>query len=124
VVDEYAPLIKNRENAAKIKDFGSLRWGKISPTDIDGFIEIGNEKFIFIECKYKDSELPTGQRIALERLVDVVGNQKKAILVIASHDGKGDIMVGDCIATKYRYKKKWRDTNLPVSTLCDKFIES
>ena len=86
MVDEYAPLIKNRENAAKIKDFGSLRWGKISPTDIDGFIEIGNEKFIFIECKYGDSELPTGQRIALERLVDVVATTRSKHQLAESHE--------------------------------------
>lgn len=39
----------------------------IYPTDIDGMIEINNH-FLFVETKLPHAPMPTGQRIALERL--------------------------------------------------------
>lgn len=101
--------IRNRKIAKQLRDFSGLRWGNITPTDIDGFFEIANKIFIFIEVKYKTARMPQGQRTAFERLVDVVNEKKKAILVIGTHsvDSDSDIDVSKCIVKEYRLDKKW-----------------
>ena len=87
----------------------------IYPTDIDAFVEIKNDKFIFIECKYKKAKLPYGQQLALKNLVDGMKPEKRAILLIASHESEGDIMLADCIVTHYRAKEKTRETKREVT---------
>lgn len=62
-------IINNRERARQIIDYSGLRYGKIIPTDIDGFIDFGNKLFIYLEFKYGEAEFVTGQRLAIERAV-------------------------------------------------------
>ena len=68
-------LIRNRDYMRQIKDFSGLRFGKISPTDIDGFLDFGNSLFIFVEMKHGDTRIPYGQKLALTRLCDAVANE-------------------------------------------------
>jgi len=88
-----------------------LTYGKITPTDIDGFLDFGNKLFVFIEVKYGDAALPTGQRLALERICDAC--QKAGIVsvvAIASHDSATqDIDVAGAMVTRYRYDGKWQN---------------
>lgn len=78
--------IHNRVQAQQIRDFSGLRYGKITPTDIDAFFEFGDSVFIYIELKYGGASLPTGQRMALERQCDRVGKGGgNAYLLVASH---------------------------------------
>ena len=83
--------INNRDRAMQINDFRGLRYGTITPTDIDGFLDLNDNVFVFIELKYGDAELPYGQRLALERLCDAAWNGgKESYLLIGRHD------VSDC----------------------------
>ena len=103
--------IINRKRKKQLSDFSGLRYGKITPTDIDGFIDFGNIVFIFFELKLEDVELPTGQRLALERLVDGMEKEGKcSIGIIAIHgifSTNKDIDASSCIVTCYRFKKQW-----------------
>ena len=102
-------VIRNRQYAAQIRDYSGLMYGKITPTDIDGFVEFGDKLFVFIELKHKDAPLPTGQRLALERLADAVGETgRKSLLLIGEHDTNGDIEAARCVVIAYRYLRKWR----------------
>ena len=109
-------VIKNRKFASQIRDFSGLRFGNITPTDIDGLIEYKNMAFIFIELKYKDAVLPLGQRLALERLCD--GLIKSSLLIVASHD-KGpdeDIDVAKSIVSEIRFKRQWHKDDDSTTT--------
>jgi len=101
--------------------------GNYHASDIDGFFEIGNQIFVFIEIKYGSKEMLRGQALALERLVDVVGETKDAILIIGSHDYKpeADIDAGSCMVKKYRTRNKWRIPlkKITVREIADLFIE-
>lgn len=119
--------IRDRDQATQIVSFDGMQWGRIYPTNIDGFLEFGDKIFIFIEMKYGESELGTGQRLAFERLVDIVGKTKSAILIIGTHDcppGK-DVDMANCLVTKYRSRKKWFKPKRPITIkrLADIFIE-
>ena len=52
--------IQNRSRARQIIDFSGIKYGNITPTDIDGGFEKQNEVFVFFEMKYGDAEMPTG----------------------------------------------------------------
>lgn len=63
--------IRNREFALVERDFSGLRWEKITPTDIDGFVEFGNRLFVFIEGKHPGAQFSGGQKLALQRLTSI-----------------------------------------------------
>lgn len=104
--------IRNRKYSAQVKDFTGLQYEKITPTDIDLYLEFANKLSIFGELKYGGSSLPLGQRLALERLADdVSASGKVAISLIIEHTDQGDIDVANAIVTEYRWRGKWRTLN-------------
>jgi len=118
-------MIRNREYMKQIKDFSGLKFGKITPTDIDGFLDFGDKLFIIIEVKFNNSILPMGQRLALERLCDNLQNAKKeTYLLIARHSSNSDIDVAKCRLIKYRYNKKWRHPkeNITIRAVIDRLL--
>ena len=107
-MDNRRGIIKNRGFANQVRDYSGLRFGNITPTDIDGMIEYKNICYVYIEIKYLDAELPFGQRLALERQTDDMQKVKPTITVIVSHNSKGDIDVGNSIVTEFRWLGQWR----------------
>ena len=101
--------IRNRAYAQQIRDFSGLRFGSITPTDIDGFFEIAGRVFVFIEAKHGASQMPRGQRLAMERLVDAIHSppNRYAAAFIASHNTDGDIDFGSAPVTMVRYEGRW-----------------
>lgn len=101
-------VIRNRQYAAQIRDYSGLRYGNVTPTDIDGFVEFGDRVFVFIELKHKGAPLPHGQRLALARITDAIGETgRKSILLVAEHNTSGDIETSQCRVVEYRYQKQW-----------------
>lgn len=85
--DENRGTIQNEEYAKRIINFGGLRYGNITPTDIDGVIEYHDTHIVFFEFKYGEAPLPYGQRVALERIVNNCANAgKQAILCVCRHN--------------------------------------
>ena len=120
-------VIRNRERVQQIRSFAGMRFGAISPTDIDGFFEIRDHVFVFIETKYGDSPLTTGQRKAFERLTDAIEPPRWALFVVARHDQQlpHDIDVASCAVTRYRWKAQWRTPGREVTVreLVERFIK-
>lgn len=94
--------IHNLKKASQPIDFSGLKInGNIYPTDIDGLIEINNKEYIIFEVKYRDSEVPLGQRLALERMTDdfrIAG--KRVLTVVCEHNVKDfdkAVKAADCL---------------------------
>jgi hypothetical protein len=119
-------VIRNREQASQIKDYSGLKFGKITPTDIDGMIEYHDKGMIFLEIKYKDADMPYGQKLALERLCDFLNQAgKPTIVIVASHESDEDIDVANTIVKKYRWNYEWKDCpgNRTTRSLIESFIK-
>lgn len=104
--------IRNRKLASKLRDYRILKYNKITPTDIDGFVEFGNKLFVLIEGKTGCAPLPYGQKLALERLSDCCSDKEKgrtSILIICEHkyNDIGDIDVGTSIVRQLRVDKMY-----------------
>jgi len=102
---EQRGKIRNRKYSTQVNDFSKMRWKNITPTDIDGLIDFGNKLFVLFELKYDNHEVPYGQRLAIERIVDNL--KKPAIGIIASHKDEGDVQVHDTSVVEFRYNRKW-----------------
>lgn len=117
---------KNRDKAKQLIDYKNLQYGKIHPTDIDGLIEYHNIARVYFEFKYKDSPIPMGQQIALERLVDDARMAKKeAVLFLCSHSVpmEEDIDAADAKVTAVYWNGKWRPgNNETVKSWVDRFL--
>lgn len=121
-------IIRNRAYAQQIRDFSGLKFGTVTPTDIDAFIEIADQTFVFMESKFGGSVPPRGQILALERLCDAVFLAgRESILLLMSHTSREDIDFAACPVHAYRYQKEWFPlAGLGVSAFgaCEAFIRA
>lgn len=113
--------IIHRARAAQLRDFTGLRYGSITPTDIDGLIEYRGIAYILYEFKMRGQQMPGGQRLALERLCDDLAKTGKTVVVLV---GEHDTPLGqdlDCARMRlveYRYNNVWH-TPLSAQSLQD-----
>ena len=61
-------LIRRPNQIKQGIDFTGVQNGPIHPTDIDAVLEFDNEALILIEIKRVDNNMPTGQKLVLERI--------------------------------------------------------
>ena len=103
--------IYNRQRANQVTDFSGMKWNNITPTDIDGALDFGGKIFIYFELKLSDKELPAGQRLHLERLVDNLiraGCQAYAIVAEHNTDANQDIAAADCLMREFYAGNGWK----------------
>ncbi len=103
--------VYNRALATQARDYSGLNWGKITPTDIDLFIDFGDRQYIFGELKTQGAEMPYGQQLALERLCNACNKAgKKAFVVVATHNTPldEDIDAENAVIERYFHEGKWR----------------
>ena len=58
---EQRGKILNPARKRQLVDYSGLRYCKITPTDLDGFLEISSRLYIFYELKYHNAEFAGGQ---------------------------------------------------------------
>ena len=113
--NENRGKIHRRARGQQIIDFSKIRYGNVTPTDIDGFIEKSNEAFVFYELKYADNEMPYGQETALRRLVDLArAAGKKSVLFLCRHDvsnPEDDIDASKAIVDRIYFNSEWHRGN-------------
>ena len=111
----------NKDRARQLIRFDGLKYGNITPTDIDGLIEYQNKLWILYEAKYADKDVPQGQRLALERFIqNVKGDGKHGIAMIVQHDVKDtrkEIFLGSCKVREIYTTENptWKQITFPVT---------
>jgi len=103
--------LEHPKRASQLVDLTGISYGNASPTDIDGFIELNNKVFVFLE--YKNENAPPigyGQKTALKRVVDALHDSGKvAIAVIGQHNTKDCEVVdgANSKAIEIRWQGEW-----------------
>lgn len=92
----------NPNRGKQLLRFDGMRFlDSITPTDIDGLIEVRDQIIVFFEAKLQNKEVPFGQKLALERLVKDAGKAgKHAIAIIGEHnviDPSEDVFMKDLL---------------------------
>lgn len=119
--------IQNRSRARQIIDFSGIKYGNITPTDIDGGFEKQNEVFVFFEMKYGDAEMPTGQKLFLTRLVDICDTAgKKAVLFLCHHNvwnTEKDVIAAESTVTDIYFRGRWsKAKGETLKVMTDRFM--
>ena len=105
--------IGDRRRRQQIVNYEELRFGNITPTDMDGMIEYRGKGYVFMEFKLRAAPLKEGQRLCMERLVrDAWAAGKKAVALVLEHevdDASRDIPAARCAVREYFYEpaKGW-----------------
>ncbi len=122
--------IRNPKWAKQLRDYSGLRFGSITPTDIDGFLEFDDVLFIWIELKFDGAPLWRGQRLALQRPCDIIhgtidgkGRRRIAAVLICEHTtpSSQDVDVARANVCQVRYERTWKEPSKPIT--CRKAIE-
>ena len=66
---EERGVYRHPARARQLLLFDGMQYGNITPTDIDATIEYKDRARIFVEVKGKSKDVPTGQRLLLQRFV-------------------------------------------------------
>lgn len=126
--------INFRDRFNQVRNFAGMKFGTITPSDLDLTIEYHNKRRILGELKYADTQLPNGQRWLLERYtLDFIHAGKPSIAFIAKHyvsDCTQDIMVADAVIDEVFFgdisdgKPLWvcPATSFTALDLCNWFI--
>lgn len=114
-------IIQNRARKQQIADMSGLRFHKITPTDLDGFLDFDNRLFVFIEGKFIATPVLLGQQIAIDRLCDACNNppNRFAIAIIAdhSHPSDEDIDFAHMTVRAWRFRGQWRKPMVQGTTV-------
>lgn len=99
VGDEIRNLSFANSSRLNFAELGKLLPGAISPTDVDGAIEVRGE-FFFIEGKRGNVSIPRGQMIFYEQLLSRL--RSKTTIVFFAHDSSGPTVcpIRDCVGVK------------------------
>ena len=106
--------IYNPKKARQLLLFEDISKDGVGMTDIDGLIEYKDRALILFEVKYRGKEVPVGQRLVLERMVNNASKAGKlAIAVVAEHeveDPDKPVMMRTCNVREIYYglEKAWR----------------
>ena len=97
--------------------------------EVDGLIEYKDSEYILFEVKYGSAEVPLGQKLAIQRMVDdftKVG--KQAVAFVCEHtvrDANKPVVAAWCKVREIYYgkEKQWRapDNEITVREAVDSF---
>jgi hypothetical protein len=117
-----------RPRAEQGRNFSGLRYGIKTPTDVDCFLDYGNEAFVFVEAKFHTSStMQRGQELAFERVCDACergGVPSLYVVAIHTHPIQDQIDFAKCTVTKFRYQGQWYPAKqtMTVKAIADRFI--
>jgi hypothetical protein len=104
-------VIKNRALKNQVADMSGLRWGNITPTDIDAFLDFGDRLFVLVEGKFGGAVVQHGQMLAIQRLCDATHfpPRRYSYAIIADHytPNGNDIDFANMIVRTVRFNGKW-----------------
>ena len=110
--------------------FDGFQYGSITPTDIDGAIDYHGSVWVLFEAKMVGKDVPRGQRVALERLIQGFRRaHTHGIAMIVEHDitdcGR-DIYVRECAVREIYTTEtmRWRPPKWPITAkgMADAYI--
>jgi len=116
--DSQRGKIRNRRLASQQKDYSGLRYGKITPMDIDGVVEFSDRLFIFLEYKGVGAPLAYGQRLCMQRIIGAIRQTgREAVAIVAEHaePAEEDVDCANAIVREYYMGEGWTKPNIAVT---------
>lgn len=125
----YRGIIQHRARKQQIADMSGIRFNKITPTDLDAFLDFDNRLFVFIEGKYLATPVLNGQELAISRLCDACDKKphRYAFAIIADHSQPvtEDVDFAGMVVRSIRQNGEWRrpmNRGLTVRDAIDRMV--
>ena len=122
-------VIQNRARKQQIADMSGLRFNKITPTDLDAFLDFGDRLFVFLEGKFIATPVLYGQQLAIDRLCDATHfpPHRYSFAIIADHTSPvdEDIDFANMVVRSIRQNYEWKpplQKGLTVRAAVDRMI--
>jgi hypothetical protein len=115
-------VYENPLRGKQLLRFDGMRFlDTITPTDIDGLIEVRGQVLVLFEAKLAGKDVPHGQRVALEQIVqDARRAGKHAVALVVEHsitDPAQDVILKD-LAVREAYRTetlKWQEPRTAIN---------
>lgn len=115
---ENMSLINDSNKVVQAIDFSGVQNKNMHPSDIDAVLEFDNKLLILMEIKIKGKELPTGQKLMLQRICDAwhkkdkknTGKKRKGVILKVEHNhynSNTDIPLRNCVVTEIYFQGQW-----------------
>lgn len=118
--NENRGSIQFKNRAKQIIDFSGIRFSNITPTDIDGVIDYHDRAFVFIEMKLDGAEMPYGQQLCLERIVNAIQkSDRDACALLCRHNKRSteeDVQAAETYVERVFWKGSWHGLKRPMTT--------
>lgn len=117
--------ICNPRFASRPRTFAGLRFGSITPTDIDCSVDFHHGKtFIFTEGKTLGTSIEAGQREHLENLVKAIraGGHKAFAVVIEYPIGDDEVDYASCRIAEWYYGDAWLQNSNDARNLASFYL--
>jgi len=98
--------IRNAAMREQINDFASMRWNKITPTDIDGAIDFGGKFFVFFDIKSDGAPFSRGQELFFENLCRALRVPSVFALAVHGVTPPDEVIGGDCVVRRYYWRER------------------
>ena len=109
---ENMSLINDSNKVVQAIDFSGVQNKNMHPSDIDAVLEFDNKLLILMEIKIKGKQLPTGQKLMLQRICDAWDScdNKNGLVLKIEHNhytAKTDIPLRNCVVTEIYFQGQW-----------------
>lgn len=133
--------VYNEDRNRQLVDYTGLRYGNITPTDIDlvqrdsrepfgvrGAMDFAGKSFVYFEFKMEGAAFLNGQRWHLEATCDVIACVVPCIVILARHTAPLHLKIpaAACVVEKVRIDGEWKipTRQLTVREAVDAFLNS
>lgn len=90
--------------------FHGLRWGKITPTDVDAFLNFDGSAFVFVEAKGTGVVMQRGQEMAFEMVCEAIeAAGRRALVLQVEHTTSvyEDVELAACSVVRFWLRREW-----------------
>ncbi len=109
-------MICNSVYAGRVINFDGLTFKNASPTNMDAMLEYKDKGFVFIEAKRNNAPIPTGQRVAFERLVNALNKPSVCFFTTWTLlDADEQICLAESRVVQYYYQGRTHITDMTVT---------
>lgn len=111
-------MIRDKDEFLSVHTFEGLQFGKLSPMDIDGFLDFAGKFFVFLEGKKTGNKLFGGQRLGYTNLSKSLSKPNIVIHYQHKQPAEGeDIVVADQLVKEIYCRGYWTTYENPTWTV-------
>lgn len=111
-------MIRNMGQYLRPLLFDGMQFGKLTPMDGDAILDIKGKATMFFEVKSHNGQMPLGQRLTYQHIVDNMREDRMAVIVLCDSKpfkGNEPMYLSECRVRQVYYGRQWHTPEEPVT---------